>query len=355
MAPNSKDVAHTNGGVIADKEGSRITTNSAGPTDHNYKWEIVWRNVILFVLLHLGALVGLYHLIFKAKHMTILSAGFLHFMGGMGITAGAHRLWAHRGYKARLPMRIILVMMNSLAFQNDIHEWVRDHRVHHKFTESDADPHNALRGFFFSHMGWLMVRKHPDVKEKGKLVDMSDLEADPVVMFQKKHYIPMMVLFCFFLPTIGPWLLWNETIVTAFYVCAVFRYTFTLHSTWLVNSAAHLWGMKPYDKAINPVESKLAAVFSCGEGWHNYHHTFPWDYATGEFGYQMNITTVFIDLFAWLGLAYDRKTVPREIVKKRALKFGDGSSIHCKEAQAQQNGHHHHHGPVESESSAHIL
>lgn len=103
-----------------------------------------------------------------------------------GITAGAHRLWSHKSYKARLPLRIFLMLLQTVAFQNSIFEWVRDHRVHHKFTDTDADPHNASRGFFFSHMGWLLIRKHPDVKEKGKTIDMSDLEQDGVVMFQQK-------------------------------------------------------------------------------------------------------------------------------------------------------------------------
>lgn len=110
----------------------------------------------------------------------------LGFCGGMGITAGAHRLWSHKSYKAKLPLRALLMIFQTLAFQNHIFEWVRDHRVHHKFTDTNADPHNSRRGFFFSHMGWLMTKKHPDVKEKGASVDMSDLEADPVVMFQKK-------------------------------------------------------------------------------------------------------------------------------------------------------------------------
>lgn len=67
-------------------------------------------------------------------------------MSGLGITAGAHRLWAHRTYKAKLPLRIMLGIFQTMAFQNHIYEWVRDHRVHHKFTDSDADPHNASRG-----------------------------------------------------------------------------------------------------------------------------------------------------------------------------------------------------------------
>ena len=72
-------------------------------------------------------------------------------------------------------------------FQNDILDWSRDHRVHHKYSETDADPHNAKRGFFFAHVGWLLVKKHPDVMEKGRGLDYSDLYADKVVMFQRRH------------------------------------------------------------------------------------------------------------------------------------------------------------------------
>lgn len=58
--------------------------------------------------------------------------------------------------------------------------------MHHKFSDTNADPHNSKRGFFFAHMGWLLVRKHPDVKAKGAAIDMNDLRSDPIVMFQKK-------------------------------------------------------------------------------------------------------------------------------------------------------------------------
>jgi stearoyl-CoA desaturase (delta-9 desaturase) len=116
----------------------------------------------------------------------LLTGYLLSAFGALGVTAGAHRLWAHRTYKAKLPLRILLAIGQTLALQNDIYEWVRDHRVHHKFTDTDADPHNSNRGFFFSHMGWLLVKKHKDVFTKGKTVDMSDVESDPVVRFQRK-------------------------------------------------------------------------------------------------------------------------------------------------------------------------
>lgn len=81
----------------------------------------------------------------------------------------------------------MISLYNALfSLQNDIFEWSRDHRAHHKYSETDADPHNAKRGFFFSHVGWLLVQKHKDVIEKGKQLDLSDLLADPVVVFQRK-------------------------------------------------------------------------------------------------------------------------------------------------------------------------
>ena len=106
--------------------------------------------------------------------------------GGLGITGGAHRLWSHRSYKAKWPLRLIIALAQTIAVQNDIFEWSRDHRVHHKFSETDADPHNARRGFFFAHMGWLMMKKHPEVKRRGKTVDVSDLLQDPIVVYQRK-------------------------------------------------------------------------------------------------------------------------------------------------------------------------
>jgi stearoyl-CoA desaturase (Delta-9 desaturase) len=106
----------------------------------------------------------------------------------------------------------------------------------------------------------------------------------------------------------------------------VLRYVLSLNGTWLVNSAAHIWGVKPYDKSISPTENIGVAIAAFGEGWHNYHHVFPWDYKAAELGdYRMNLTTAFIDFFARVGWAYDLKAVPTALVKKRAERTGDGS------------------------------
>ncbi|CAF1159075.1 unnamed protein product, partial [Didymodactylos carnosus] len=248
----------------------------------------------------------------------------LYIMGGLGITAGSHRLWAHRSYRARFPLRILLAIFQTMAFQNCVYEWSRDHRVHHKYSETHADPHNANRGFFFAHVGWLLCRKHPDVIRKGKDLKMDDLRADPVVRFQEKFYLPLVGLICFILPTILPYFLWSESLWNSYFICGLFRYVFTLHCTWLVNSVAHSWGMKPYDRRINPSENLFVSIGAIGEGFHNYHHTFPFDYSTSEYGFKyFNLTTGFINVMAKIGWAYDLKKVSPEMIKQRRLRTGD--------------------------------
>ncbi|XP_021500333.1 acyl-CoA desaturase 3 [Meriones unguiculatus] len=288
------------------------------------KLEYVWRNIILMALLHLGALYGI-TLIPSCRLYTLLWAHVYYMTSILGIGAGAHRLWSHRTYKARLPLRLFLIIANTMAFQNDVYEWARDHRAHHKFTETHADPHNSRRGFFFSHVGWLLVRKHPAVKEKGGKLDMSDLKAEKLVMFQRRYYKPGVLLLCFLLPTLVPWYCWGETFRHSLYVATLLRYAVVLNATWLVNSAAHLYGYRPYDKSIDPRENVLVSFGSLGEGFHNYHHTFPYDYSTSEYRWHVNFSTFFIDCMAALGLAYDRKKVSKAAVLARIKRTGDGS------------------------------
>ncbi|XP_017041025.1 acyl-CoA Delta-9 desaturase-like [Drosophila ficusphila] len=312
------DVETTDGGLAKD-----ITVLKKA---ERRRLKLVWRNIIAFGYLHLAALYGVYLMVTSAKWATIGFALFLYLVSGLGITAGAHRLWAHRSYKAKWPLRVILVIFNTIAFQDAAYHWARDHRVHHKYSETDADPHNATRGFFFSHVGWLLCKKHPDVKAKGKGVDLSDLRADKVLMFQKKYYMLLMPIACFIIPTLTPMYFWGESFMNAWFVATMFRWCFILNVTWLVNSAAHKFGGRPYDKLINPSENRAVALLAFGEGWHNYHHVFPWDYKTAELGdYSLNYTTAFIDFFAKIGWAYDLKTVSSDIIKKRVKRTGDGT------------------------------
>lgn len=136
-----------------------------------------------------------------------------------------------------------------------------------------------------------------------------------------------MILLCFLLPTAVPVLFWDESLLNAYFICAIFRYIITLNFTWLVNSMAHMWGMRPYDVRINPAENVFVAIVSAGEGFHNYHHTFPQDYATSEFGWCLNFSKFFIDICAAVGLVYDRRTISKEVIEMRRQRTGDKREI----------------------------
>ena len=135
---------------------------------------LLWSYIIYAIILHTLSIYGCYLLIFTMplsifiRHIIVVD--LMGKLGSFGIVAGAHRLWSHRSYRARLPLRIFLMILQTMALQNDIYDWCRDHRVHHKYSDTDADPYNVRRGFFFSHMGWLLVRKHPEVVRKGILL-----------------------------------------------------------------------------------------------------------------------------------------------------------------------------------------
>lgn len=164
---------------------------------------LYWGNLTALLLLHVLA-VGyfVYKLATFDPHHDPFLLGYatlLGILGGLGITGGAHRYWTHRCFKATLPAKLLFLVLYSVSgqvsgraaaapssgrlLQNNLRDWVRDHRVHHKFSETDADPHNANRGFWFAHVGWLCMRKHPLVAAKGRTVDVSDITQDPLLAF----------------------------------------------------------------------------------------------------------------------------------------------------------------------------
>lgn len=243
-------------------------------------------------------------------------------LGGLGITAGAHRLWSHKSYKATYSLRFFLMLCNCIAGQNDLIEWCRDHRLHHKFSETDADPHNSNRGWFFAHIGWLLQKKHPKVLDLGKKLDLSDLHQDPVLIFQRRYYWSLALFLGMLFPCGVCYWCFNQSLLVVL-TMGIWRYIHSLHNTWFVNSAAHIWGTQDYDKNISPRESILVSVGALGEGFHNYHHTFPYDYSTSEHGGYFNLTTVFIDSMCALGLAYDLRCVDKKIVDTRRVRTGE--------------------------------
>jgi len=269
---------------------------------------IRWVMAIYIFGVHVLAFMALPHL-YDCKTETLLGAIAFYQIGGFGVTGGLHRLYAHKSYKGNAFYRFITMICTSVANQGTIYHWARDHRTHHKYSETKSDPHNALRGFFFAHVGWLLMKKDPRVKLAGLQINMQDIAVLPEVKLQKRLDPIWNLFWCFFFPALVANMMWGEDLYKGFMVMGVFKYVVTLNITWLVNSAAHLYGETVYDEHANPAENPVVSFLSMGEGFHSYHHAFPMDYAASEFGVtsQYNPTKLIIDIGAALGLVTDRK------------------------------------------------
>lgn len=272
---------------------------------------------------HVIAGYALYHLPSVFSFRLIAEVVLATQLSGMlGITAGAHRLWSHKSYEAAALIRAALMLANCTAHQGSIYHWVRDHRLHHRHTDTPLDPHSIQYGFWYAHMGWLFYRKSPELKTAAANVGMEDIEADSIVMFQHKNYTPLAHLFCFGLPTVYGWYAWNSVWIGYFYF-GVLRWVLLLHATWCVNSVAHLWGTKPYNTNSSARQNLLTSLVAVGEGWHNYHHAYPYDYRASEFGWgdEWNPTTLLLDILAAVGLVWNRRrgTVVRLTQEPRVL------------------------------------
>ena len=290
----------------------------------NGDFDIVWFNASIFAI---GCLLHVYSCYVIVSNLdikmgkTLLVGYVIGMYSALSMTAGAHRLWSHKSYDAKLPFRVFLMIGHCIAGQNSLKVWVRDHLIHHKFTETDADPHNTHRGFFFAHVGWLLRRKHPEVVLQAQKVNFDHLMDDPVVRFQHKYYFYLYFFFAFLGPSMIPWYFWNESVHNSFLVVYVFRYMNVLHTTWFINSCAHMFGFRPFNHLIEARDHYLMNSISVGEGYHNFHHAFPFDYRSAEEGTWFNTTKWLIDIGALLGQVYNRKVLPSHLATARKDKI----------------------------------
>jgi stearoyl-CoA desaturase (delta-9 desaturase) len=257
----------------------------------------------VIVVLHVLAVVGFF-VIKNLSLYTVLLQLIMYILGGISITAGYHRLWCHRTYKAHPFLEWLYMIFGSSTGQGGATQWSRTHRTHHRNEDQDTDPYSIKKGFFFAHMGWVCQNYDPETQKEIDKTDVSDLENNPILQFQTKHVRSLWVITSFVVPMLVS-RLWGETILNSFF-SSVIRQVFLMHCIWSVNSFAHMYGEKPYNTNIQPSENPLVSLFTFGEGWHNFHHTYPKDYRASDPD-KFNPTTFFIDSMASNDLVHDRK------------------------------------------------
>jgi stearoyl-CoA desaturase (delta-9 desaturase) len=282
-----------------------------------YNWKKWWQNINwvstpILVLTPAIALYGAFTV--KLRWETALWSVIYYFITGLGITAGYHRLWAHRSFNASKPLEYGLAIAGAGAVQGSIKWWARGHRAHHRYTDTDLDPYGAHHGLLWSHIGWMILKP----RRKPGVADVSDLSKNTIVRWQHRWYLWLILGMGFFFPTLVAGLGWGDWKGGYFYAGAA-RLLFVHHSTFCVNSLAHWLGETPFDDRNTPRDHMITALVTIGEGYHNFHHQFPMDYRNAIKWYQYDPTKWFIWVCSQLGLASHLRVFPDNEVLKGQL------------------------------------
>lgn len=280
---------------------------------------LIWLNIFIFLSSFIIALAvvpwyglsagyGLEHLIWF-----VIAFSFCN----LSITAGYHRLWSHKTYEAHWSLRFIFALGGAFALQNSALHWSSDHRIHHKHVDNnDKDPYSAKRGFWFSHIGW-MLREY-NANTYSDYANCRDLQKDKIVMWQHKYYVPLAILTNFGIPLLLG-VIYGD-IVGMLLIVGVLRLVLSHHSTFFINSLAHIWGSQPYTDKNTARDNAVLAVFTFGEGYHNYHHIFENDYRNGIHWWQYDPTKWLIKSCSWLGLTNKLRVTPKLKIEKAIAK-----------------------------------
>ncbi len=283
------------------------------------KHPIIWTNVLLFSLTFAVAAIGVpaYAILVGFGWTEIIATVLCLGYCGMSITAGYHRLWAHKTYDAHPLLQLFFAIGGAFALQNSALHWSSDHRVHHKFVDqNDKDPYSAKKGFWFSHIGW-MLREY-QAQRYSDYSNVRDLQSNKIVMWQHNNYLLLTVLTNFGIPLLLGVLTGN--IVGMLLSVGVLRLVLSHHFTFFINSLAHIWGKQPYTDTNTARDNGWLAFVTYGEGYHNFHHIFEFDYRNGIRWWHFDPTKWLIKSCSFIGLTRNLKVCPEDkIVKAKAL------------------------------------
>jgi len=275
--------------------------------------KVRWQNTLFLLTTFLATLIAV-PLYIMQHGLPLYQVGlFLGFfiLTGLSITLGYHRYFAHLTFEASWPVKLATLLFGAAAFEGSAMSWAADHRRHHKHVDQDEDPYDISKGLFFAHIGWLLFRNGPDTP----LSWVRDLQKDRLAVWQHRYYVPLAFGVGFGLPAligflIGGWV----GALGSFLIAGVARVVAVHHMTFCINSLCHWLGTRPYSRRSSARDSAIMALFTFGEGYHNYHHTFQHDYRNGVKAWHWDPTKWTIWTLHKLGLVRKLRRVPDEKV-----------------------------------------
>jgi sn-2 palmitoyl-lipid 9-desaturase len=271
-----------------------MTSNSMQTaTESGQPLVLNWVNVVFFGSIHLLALWAPWFFSWSALGVAI----FLHWLlGSIGICLGYHRLLTHRSFQVPKPLEYVIATIGALALQGGPIFWVSGHRQHHLYTEdADKDPYAASRGFWWSHMLWLLYPRAEFFKRETYQKYAPDLARDPYYRWLDNNFLLLQIPLGLLLFALGGW---------SFVIYgSILRAVLLWHSTWLINSATHMTGYRSFEVEDGSRNLWWAALLTYGEGWHNNHHAHPNVAKAGWKWWELDVTWWAIQALRTLGLA----------------------------------------------------
>lgn len=276
--------------------------------------EFNWGPALFLIIYQILLLCTLpFYLIYAFPSLAMIAASvILLWLTGLSITAGYHRYYSHRTFKAHPILESILLFFGSMAVQGSALRWSFDHRLHHAHVDTDQDPYSIKKGFWYAHFLWIM-KKPLEIESKV----VPDLMRNKLVMFQHRHsHLCSIVTNVISIVVVG-WLL--NDYLGAFFLACWTRMFCLHHFTWFINSLAHTWGDKPFCQEQSAVNNYVISFLTFGEGYHNYHHTFANDYRNGIRWYHFDPTKWLIWTLDKVGLASSLKQMDALTIKKKMV------------------------------------
>lgn len=293
-----------------ERKGASVAGDSSRPFEPN------WENIL--------GLIPLWILAFTTWPIYLAMGGgiqwqeiavffFMYLLSVIGICVGYHRAISHRSLKMKPLLKFITLFSGASTGEGCAVTWVSDHRRHHRYEDTPQDPYNVKRGFWWAHIGWVFGQRPTT-----DFSNVQDLLADKMMRHQHKYYVLWFVVSSLLLPFAIGWLIGRPW--ACLFFAGFVRLFLVQQATFLINSYAHYFGRRPYSNKITAKDSLLCAILASGEGWHNFHHRFPFDYRNGHRFYHWDPAKWLINLFRCFGLAYDLKTTPQaEIYRAKMM------------------------------------
>ena len=292
--------------------------------------KLQWETIFIIGMIHLLALMAFDLSYFSVSGLVV--GIVMYFVAGMvGVTVAYHRLLTHRSFQTYKPVEYFLTFCACQALQSGPIEWVAMHRIHHKESDEEPDPHSPLVNFLWAHAGWLFVSL-PDAHTYQEYSRFAkDLHRDKWQRFFDMFFFPIYVLTAVLIYFAGEvygglgmsWLVWG-----------VFVRTVVLwHCTWAVNSVTHTFGYRNYNTDEESTNNWLVAIFSFGEGWHNNHHADQRSAAHGQRWFEVDITYRLIKIMELMGLVWGVREPSQRIVAKRLDIMVDEEGLRASEAR----------------------